>query len=92
MGGPKTQRQLFSHGKPCFKIPAVDDSQTKSAWRHGVVLWRFFFMKGDLNAGDVWRLTQLRDQVLGRMLIMDAVGAKQDDTVSFLSMGIIELP
>ena len=49
-------------------------------------------MKGDLKAGDVWRLAQLRDQVLGRMLIMDAVGAKQDDTVSFLSMGIIELP
>lgn len=92
MSGPKTQGQLFSHGESRFKIPAIDDSQTKSARWHGMILRRFLFMERDLNTGDLWRLPQLRDHVLGWMLIMHAMGAKQDDTVPFLSMGIIELP
>jgi len=92
MGGPKTQCQLFPHGEPRFKIPAVDDSQTKSAWRHGVVLRRFVLMEGNLNTGDIRRLAQPGGDVFWGVLIMHTVGAKQDNTVSFLSMGIIELP
>lgn len=76
MSGPETQGQLFPYRESRFKIPAIDDGQTKSSWRHGVVLRRFFFMECDLNAGDLWRLAQLGDHVFGWMLIMDTMGAK----------------
>src|SRR5262245_2969524 len=70
--------QLLTRRLPRLQIPAVDDSEPKSARRHGMRLGRAIFVERDLHARHLRHASHLLDQSAGWMTIA-AVRPEQHD-------------
>src|ERR1700722_16816577 len=82
----------LTRGKRRRKVEAVHDREAKSARRHGMLLRRTIFMKGNLHARYTGRAFDLFDKFRRGMPIASAVRSEQHDTVAFARLVIFKDP